>query len=764
MKYSAAINPSNYTSSYSREYISLSPKITASATYTEGFGLNSPKPAVTKGFTLSRSAVGETAGSNRGQKADNPLIMTSKSRTTGNIKVYTPTMMLMENPTPNSRKGEILGVNTQVQRGKAEKKSSSASKLKSDSYRTMSSTPKNAGGSSRAADSVRLTNETGAQQKWKKLEISTDYNTNAKNSYATKAQTTKHTDIDESGLSRSYVPSAQTIQALQKSLQAKSMNTAGLGSPNNQAADIKFDQKFRSNRPHSSSSAKNRDRSLPADNSTKENVKINNFFASEKESYGARTPSKGGKTPSSAKKSNSTIINEEDLTQSVVGNKKLHNSTNFDLRNTWQTSGNDSLRKEKRPLSAKKATRDLSKDDAERSNAKVEKSVPQKASLQAFVTKVNKGDMFGGMKKYSDNKRENSARKPQQKPYLNLDDNRSKPIRAVDLDLKGPRTTTSAESKTFTVNLGKSQANAAPTQTMPPKNSKMTKSNGTPIKESKSLSNDSIVRVTRPGAEKEPFIYYMTNMARAHRWEGEADYFVQIYQDHFIQSYQALTFCKNVKVPEFSQIAQKRIDLPRRESHKDKKTIVFDMDETLIHCNESLDMPADVILPIVFPNGEVVEAGVNIRPYAVEILKELSQYYEVIVFTASHSCYANVVLDYLDPEGEYIHHRLFRESCVVTEEGVHIKDLRVIGNRNIQDVILVDNAAYSFGFQIENGIPIIPFYDNKTDQELRRLIPYLKFLSTVKDPREINKQTFRMHLYSNHESAENALVKLIFQE
>ncbi len=142
----------------------------------------------------------------------------------------------------------------------------------------------------------------------------------------------------------------------------------------------------------------------------------------------------------------------------------------------------------------------------------------------------------------------------------------------------------------------------------------------------------------------------------------------------------------------------------------------------------------------------------------------MSQYYEIVVFTASHACYANVVLDYLDPNNQYISHRLFRESCIVTEEGVHIKDLRVIGNRNLKDIILVDNAAYSFGFQIENGIPVIPFYDNKADQELRHLIPYLKFLSSVDDLREINKQTFKLHAYLVHDTPEGVLETIFSQE
>ena len=39
----------------------------------------------------------------------------------------------------------------------------------------------------------------------------------------------------------------------------------------------------------------------------------------------------------------------------------------------------------------------------------------------------------------------------------------------------------------------------------------------------------------------------------------------------------------------------------------DFKTIVFDLDETLIHCNESIDIPSDVILSIKFPTGEFIQ-------------------------------------------------------------------------------------------------------------------------------------------------------------
>ena len=61
-----------------------------------------------------------------------------------------------------------------------------------------------------------------------------------------------------------------------------------------------------------------------------------------------------------------------------------------------------------------------------------------------------------------------------------------------------------------------------------------------------------------------------------------------------------------------------------------------------------------------------MKAGINIRPYAKEILQEMSNYFEVIIFTASHSCYANQVIDYLDPESKYVSRRFFRETCVPT--------------------------------------------------------------------------------------------------
>ena len=54
-----------------------------------------------------------------------------------------------------------------------------------------------------------------------------------------------------------------------------------------------------------------------------------------------------------------------------------------------------------------------------------------------------------------------------------------------------------------------------------------------------------------------------------------------------------------------------------------------------------------------------------------------------------------------------------------------IKDLRVIANRNLENVVIVDNCVGGFANQLENGIPISDFLGEKDDNELLLLKEYL---------------------------------------
>lgn len=102
------------------------------------------------------------------------------------------------------------------------------------------------------------------------------------------------------------------------------------------------------------------------------------------------------------------------------------------------------------------------------------------------------------------------------------------------------------------------------------------------------------------------------------------------------------------------------------------------------------------------------------RPHCIEFLKELSTMAEIIIFTASSPSYADVVLDYLDPQKKYFAHRLYRQHCTL-EKGFYTKDLRCI-NRRLEDCVLVDNSGFSFMLQPENGITILPYYHFNKDR------------------------------------------------
>lgn len=104
--------------------------------------------------------------------------------------------------------------------------------------------------------------------------------------------------------------------------------------------------------------------------------------------------------------------------------------------------------------------------------------------------------------------------------------------------------------------------------------------------------------------------------------------------------------------------------------------------------------------------------GVNIRPYVMTFLKRMAQKFEIVIFTASHKTYADAILDELDSDGVIFSHRFYRDHCTVLPNELHVKDLRHL-NRDLKNVVLVDNAAYSYAFQLENGIPVLPFYEGK---------------------------------------------------
>jgi CTD small phosphatase-like protein 2 len=71
--------------------------------------------------------------------------------------------------------------------------------------------------------------------------------------------------------------------------------------------------------------------------------------------------------------------------------------------------------------------------------------------------------------------------------------------------------------------------------------------------------------------------------------------------------------------PDPKVIAEKGIYLPPSQF---KKTIIFDLDETLVHCVDDIEnLPFDLPISVQFQAGERIDAGINVRPYVYDCLK-----------------------------------------------------------------------------------------------------------------------------------------------
>mmetsp|Transcript_10401 Transcript_10401/g.12184 ORF Transcript_10401/g.12184 Transcript_10401/m.12184 type:complete len:323 (+) Transcript_10401:61-1029(+) len=172
---------------------------------------------------------------------------------------------------------------------------------------------------------------------------------------------------------------------------------------------------------------------------------------------------------------------------------------------------------------------------------------------------------------------------------------------------------------------------------------------------------------------------------------------------------------------------------PKLPKHAKKKTLVLDLDETLVHSSFKPVPNADYIIPVEIDN-KVTDVYVLKRPGVDAFMNAMGDHYEVVVFTASLAKYADPLLDLLDQRGN-ITFRLFRDSCC-PYEGNYVKDLSRIG-RELCDTIIIDNSPHSYIFQPENAIPIGTYVGDNSDRDLPDLTPFLLGVKEHEDVRDV---------------------------
>lgn len=145
-----------------------------------------------------------------------------------------------------------------------------------------------------------------------------------------------------------------------------------------------------------------------------------------------------------------------------------------------------------------------------------------------------------------------------------------------------------------------------------------------------------------------------------------------------------------------------------------QKTLVLDLDETLIHSlakggrmssghmvEVKLSMPMTTALT---PGGPQTILGpqhpilyyVHKRPHCDEFLRKICKWYKLVIFTASVQEYADPVIDWLEQERKYFQGRYYRQHCTL-RNGAYIKDLSSV-EPDLSKVMILDNSPMSYIF------------------------------------------------------------------
>lgn len=203
---------------------------------------------------------------------------------------------------------------------------------------------------------------------------------------------------------------------------------------------------------------------------------------------------------------------------------------------------------------------------------------------------------------------------------------------------------------------------------------------------------------------------------------------------------------------------------PSQPNTMPKKTLVLDLDETLIHSMAKggrMSTGHMVEVKLAAPTAyHGVSLGpqhpilyyVHKRPHCDEFLRKVSQWYNLVIFTASVQEYADPVIDWLELERKYFTGRYYRQHCTF-RTGAYIKDLGSI-EPDLSKVIILDNSPLSYIFhegeihrrrsksvrlltRTDNAVPIEGWINDPTDNDLLHLVPLFEGLQYVTDVRAL---------------------------
>lgn len=191
------------------------------------------------------------------------------------------------------------------------------------------------------------------------------------------------------------------------------------------------------------------------------------------------------------------------------------------------------------------------------------------------------------------------------------------------------------------------------------------------------------------------------------------------------------------------------------EKRRRKKTLLLDLDETLIHSlsrgtPRSLGSSGSCHMIELKVNNVATLYYVYKRPFCDFFLKEVSKWFDLQIFTASVREYADPIIDWL--ESDIVDHkthaagnsqvftkRYYRNDCSYRPGVGYIKDLSLFFPKSddLKNVIILDNSPVSYALHEDNAVMIEGWINDQGDRDLLNLLPLLYSLSLCIDVRYV---------------------------
>lgn len=182
----------------------------------------------------------------------------------------------------------------------------------------------------------------------------------------------------------------------------------------------------------------------------------------------------------------------------------------------------------------------------------------------------------------------------------------------------------------------------------------------------------------------------------------------------------------------------------------EKKIIIFDLDETLIHATkQKLNIQEDF---------QYEDYYVYKRPYVDEFLVACSKLCAIAIWSSADDDYVQSISNQLINDSINLDFIWGRSECWIKiakvydedtglkrKEYQNIKPLEKIRRKGFKmnNLLIIDDSPYKVKDNPDNYFIIEAFEGNQEDQVLKSLLSYLKIIITDGDFKEVNKDDWK---------------------